>query len=134
MHCLTLLENYPPVITGGDRFRVTIGQESTYNFKVKDEGDKFTVTVLGELGTSRVSLTNDSNGNYSFKLTLNEPKSLILSFVAEDSKGAAASLNPIVEVCGCTNGGNCTLQGLLQIELTSVIMNCECPEGIIQTC
>lgn len=122
-------ENSPPVFKGGSTFRVVLGQESVYNFTVTDDSDNFTVTAVGDLGNSSISFTNDSNGNFSFRVTMHEPTIFTLTFVAQDSI-AAASLDPIVELCGCTNGGNCTLQGLLQTEFTTTIMNCECPEGI----
>lgn len=121
--------NFPPLLAGTSTFRVIVGQEAVYNFTVKDDSSNFTVTAMVDAGS--VSLTNDSNGNYSLRLTIYEPQSFNLSFIAEDSMGAAASLNPIVEVCGCKNGGKCTLQGLLQIEISTIIMNCECSKGII---
>ena len=123
--------NYPPLLAGDSTFRVNVGQEAVYNFTVKDNSSNFTVTAMAVVDTGSVSLTNDGNGNYSFKLLIYEPQSFNLSFVAEDSMGATASLNPIVEVCGCKNGGKCTLQGLLQIEISTIIMNCECSKGII---
>lgn len=122
--------NYPPLLAGDNTFRVIVGQEAVYNFTVKDNGSNFTVTAMAVVENGNVLLTNDGNGNYSFRLTIYEPQSFNLSFVAKDSMGATASLNPVVEVCGCKNEGKCTLQGLLQIELSAIIMNCECSKGI----
>ena len=123
--------NYPPLLAGDSTFRVNVGQEAVYNFTVKDNSSNFTVTAIAVVDNGNVLLTNDSNGNFSFRITIYEPQSFNLSFVAEDSMGAAASLNPVVELCGCKNGGKCTLQGLLKIEITTIIMNCECSKGTI---
>ena len=109
-----------------------LGQETTYNFTVEDlDGDNYTVNYATDQQLANISLTNDGNGNYSFKFTVYEQNNVTLAFTAKDSIGAAASHIPILEVCGCINGGNCTLQGLLIIDSTTIIMNCECPEGII---
>lgn len=113
---------------GGSTFHIALGQESVYNFTVTDDSDNFIVTAVGDLGNSSISFTNDSNGKFSFRVIMHEPTIFTLTFVAQDSI-VAASLDPIIELCGCTNGGNCTLQGLLQTEFTTTIMNCECPEG-----
>ena len=119
-------------MSGDETIRLELGQETIYNFTVIDhDGDNYTVHYTAVGTFANTSLTDDGDGHYSFKFTVHGGQvDTTLAITAEDSKGAAATLTPILEVCGCINGGNCTLQGLLTIELTTVIMNCECPEGI----
>ena len=53
-----------------------------------------------------------------------------MTFLAVDDAGAAATLTPQLQVCGCVNGGSCTLDGVFDLATTtSVIANCICPEG-----
>ena len=116
-------------MTGSDTFRVTVGQEAVYQFTVIDDaGDNFTVEVVGGLPPSS-SLTDDGEGSYTFRWTLQEPTTTELSFIAVDSKGAGSGLTPIVEVCACTNGGKCTLSGQQLKKSSILIMNCDCPKG-----
>lgn len=68
---------------------------------------------------------------YSFSWTLQEPTDLSLSFVATNSMNALSLLTPRVKICACSNGGTCTLDGILSIQNNSVVMACECPEGSI---
>ena len=32
---------------------------------------------------------------------------------------------PVVQLCACENGGNCTTDGLLDIDYRSVVLNCD---------
>ena len=123
------IENSPPSMVGNKTLRVIVGQETMYSFTVEDTTDNFTVNAI-ERQVVNTSLTNDGNGNFTYTFTVYKPSNVTLTFLAEDSMGAATSLTPILELCSCVHGGNCTLQGLLTIESTTIIMNCECPEGI----
>ena len=69
------------------------------------------------------------NGTYTFHWTLRDTRDLFLSIIASDSAGASSMLVPQLEVCGCMNGGQCTLDGVLDAVAPVVILNCMCPEG-----
>ena len=124
-----LLENFPPNLVGDATFPVTIGEEGIYIFTVEDEGDNFTVTVAGGLPEG-ASLENNGAGSYIFRWVPQTADNISVTFLAVDTAGAAATLTPQVQVCGCVNGGICSLDGIFDlVTATSVIANCICPEG-----
>lgn len=97
---------------------------------VKDTaGDNITLAVLGGF-PPKSTLENLGEGEYVFRWNLQEVTTKPLVFVATDSKGASSTYVPIVEVCACANGGNCTREGLLSDNAT-IVLNCMCPEGIL---
>ena len=108
---------------------MNIGEESVYTFNVTDESDSFNVTVMGAPAGS--SAVEEDGGTYTFRLTLMKPDpSFILSFLAVDSEGAIAMLSPTVEICGCQNGGNCILDGTVDSDNATIVLNCNCiPQG-----
>lgn len=57
------------------------------------------------------------------------PQVLPLVFSATDSLGATGTFTLRLEVCACRNGGNCTLEGVVNPSADVVIMNCICPPG-----
>lgn len=125
-----LTGNFPPVIVGLSTFRVIVGEKVFYNFTVED-GE---VSVLGGLPpNSELEQYGGSISIYSFSWTLQEPVDLPLIFIATNSMNAFSLLTPRVEVCACSNGGTCTLDGILRVQNNSVVLSCECPEGNI-TC
>ena len=76
----------------------------------------------------------EQNGEeYLFTWTLLEITNMTLTIVAMDSKGAATTFSPTVELCACANNGNCTLDGLLTSSPT-IVMNCDCSEGMFIQC
>ena len=105
-----------------------VGQQAQYTFGVIDLGDDFVVGVLGELPVSS-ELINKGEGVFNFLWTLQQPTNMSLTFFARDSLNASSTLSPRVEVCACTNGGECTLDGVLSTDDSTVIMNCLCTEG-----
>ena len=121
--------NLPPVMTGDSTFSVTLGQESIYAFTVVDEGN-FTVEVVEGLPQG-ATLEDNGGGEYTFRWTLTNTSGSFnpLSFQAVDGEGAASLLSPQLEACLCANGGECTLDGVLDTALPVVILNCNCPEG-----
>ena len=123
--------NFPPAISGAPRFRVNTGEESIYAFNVTDS-DNFTVSVMGETPFN-ASLETDGTV-YTFRWLLASPDNISVAFSAVDSLQARSVLNPQVEICACVNGGTCTLNGILDLDADPVVMNCECPEGIIYVC
>lgn len=120
--------NNPPVISGTDAFRVNVGEESVYVFNVTDEGDTFNVTFIGEFPVGS-TLDRDSSTLYTFRWTLESPENATLEFSAVDSLGAGAMLSPRVEICGCENGGTCTFDGIQNLDSSSIVLNCECPQA-----
>ena len=125
-------DNFPPNITGESVFNVTVGQKAVYNFTVVDEGDTFTVEVVGGIPEGAI-FEDNGEGGYTFSWNLevitNRSDVPALSFRATDSGGAVSLLTPQLVVCPCTNDGECTLRGILNTALPVLIMNCICPEG-----
>ena len=115
-------------MTGDEIFSVTLGQESVYTFTVVDQGD-FTVGVVEGLPQG-ATLEDNGGGEYTFRWTLvNTTIINPLGFQAIDGEGAASLLSPQLDMCLCANGGECTLDGVLNTALPVVIMNCYCPGG-----
>lgn len=108
-------------------FSVKVGQESVFFITVIDPGDNFTLTILEGLPPNSVLESADGE-EYIFRWNLQQITTDPLVFIANDSKGASSTFIPIVEICACANGGNCTRDGLLSNNAT-VILNCICPEG-----
>ena len=126
------LDNFPPNMTGESIFNVTVGQKAVYNFTVVDEGDTFTVEVVGGIPEGAI-FEDNGEGEYTFcwilEVITNRSDVPALSFRATDSGGAVSLLTPQLVVCPCTNDGECTLSGILNTILPVMIMNCVCPEG-----
>ena len=111
---------------------MTVGQKAVYTFIVVDEGDTFTVEVVGEIPEGAI-FEDNGGGKYSFSWNLevitNRSNIRALSFQATDSGSAVSLLTPQLVVCACDNGGQCTLRGILNSILPVLIMKCICPEG-----
>ena len=121
--------NFPPNISGNAVFRVNIGQESTYFLSVTDPDDTVSVTVEG-ITSHNSTLMNVEGGEYVYVLNLQSIHEFLqLVFVANDSRGAVAMLEPTVEICACANEGICTRDGVITGNST-VILNCQCTEGM----
>ena len=119
-------------MTGETVFDVTVGQRAVYTFTVVDEGDTFTVEVVGGIPKG-ATFEDNGEGEYTFSWNLevvtNRSDVPALRFRATDSGGAVSLLTPQLVVCPCTNGGECTRRGILNTILSVLIMNCICPEG-----
>ena len=126
------IDNFPPNITGESVFNVTVGQRAVYTFTVMDEGDTFTVEVVGGIPEG-ASFEDNGEGEYTFSWNLEVVTNRLdvpaLSFRATDSGGAVSLLTPQLVVCPCTNDGECTQRGILNTALPVLILNCICPEG-----
>ena len=102
-----------------------------YQFSVmddKDNDDDLLVGFGGDLPMSS-ALINKSDGVFEFQLTVQKLPNLSLTFFAKDSLNASSTLSPRLEICACANGGECTLEGLLNTDATTEIMNCMCSPG-----
>ena len=94
---------------------------------VIDPGDNVTLSVQGGLPDNSI-LEEIAPGQFSFRWTLLQITYSPLVFVANDTRGASSSFVPIVEICACANGGNCSLDGIISNNAT-LVMNCLCSEG-----
>ncbi|XP_065884099.1 mucin-like protein isoform X2 [Dysidea avara] len=126
--------SFPPNITAPEIFLATVGEDSVYTFTVTSDSDNINVMVLhdGEDMLPDSVMMNDLDGDsYSITWTADNSTVLNLTIVANDpSKENISSLFiPTVHLCACENGGNCTTSGLLNIDTTFVVLNCECPAG-----
>ena len=126
--CFLSADNFPPVINGSNSYKVTLEQQSIYNFTVVDTDDNITVGVVE--GIPYNATLAGSNGMYTFNWTISNLTNASLTFFAMDSLNATSVLSVQVQICACTNGGNCTLNGLLNDDDQSVVMKCVCPKGL----
>lgn len=116
-------------MVGESVFDITVDQLSVYEFYVVDsDGDNFSVGIVDDPLMSS-SLIKKSDGVFEFQLTLREPTDLSLTFIATDSFNGSSTLSPRLEVCACANGGECSLEGLLNTDAATQVMNCICPPG-----
>ena len=124
--------NLPPRLEGADTFMITIGQPSVYTFTVMDDGDD--VMPMIEMGLPpNAELANNSN---TYTLTWLLMSSDLIDFnrtiriTVRDSLNASSLLVPQIQICACdSEGGNCTLNGLIDIIANPLILNCECGPG-----
>ncbi len=94
---------------------------------VTDPGDEYTLSVLGGLPDGSM-LEEASEGEFVFRWTLQQVMYEPLVFIANDSRGAASTFIPTVEICACVNGGMCTHAGIITNNAT-ILLNCQCTEG-----
>ena len=120
-------ENYPPVINGSSVAMVKINYTSVYTFTVTDE-DNFTVGVINGAPIG-ASLTG-YHGNYKFTWTSKNIENMSLTFYATDSLNASSLLNVQIQQCACQNSGKCTLLGAVVSDQNSLVMNCDCLQGM----
>jgi len=113
----------------------TVGEESVYTFTVSSDSENIIVIILHEgeeTLPSGVQLNNPSSKNYTITWTpVDNTAVLNLTIVAMDlnMKNISSFFNPVVQLCACANGGNCTTDGLLATDFDFINLNCECPEG-----
>ena len=97
-----------------------------------DDGDD--VMPMIEMGLPpNAELVNDGN---TFNLTWLLMSSDLIDFnrtiriTARDSLNASSLLVPQIQICACNSeGGNCTLDGLIDIIANPLILNCQCGLG-----
>ncbi len=125
---VSFVGNFPPNVTvDDDVFTVTVGVENIHTFTVTDP-DGFTVTISG--GTPQGGLLFDEgDGIYSFRWTPETTPTDALSFMVEDAMGAITLHSPILHVCTCYNGGDCTVEGLSATNQLIQNLTCICTEG-----
>ncbi len=102
-------------------------EEAALILVVTDPGDEYTLSVLGGLPDGSM-LEEVSEGEFVFRWTLQQVMYEPLVFIANDSRGAASTFIPTVEICACVNGGMCTRAGIITNNAT-ILLNCQCTEG-----
>ena len=128
--------SFPPNITAPETFMATVGNESVYTFTVSSDSENINVIILHEgeeTLPSGVQLNNFDGDSWTITWTpVDNTAVLNLTIVAVDvdMNNISSFFNPVVQLCACGNGGNCTTDGLLDIDYSFVVLNCECPEGI----
>jgi len=132
-----LTASFPPNITAPEIFLATVGEDSVYTFTVTSTSDSDTIKVMvlhdGEDMLPDGVVMNDRDGDsYSITWTTDNSTELNLTIVAIDpsKENVSSMFTPTVQLCACKNGGNCTTNGLLNIDFTFMVLNCECPEGM----
>ena len=122
----------PPQLEGNDAFMITVGQPSVYTFTIMDDSDSVVPMIEGGLPPN-ANLANDGN---TYTLTWLLMSSDLTDFnrtiriIARDSLSASSLLVPQLQICACNSmGGNCTLEGLVDIIANPLILNCECNQG-----
>ena len=103
--------------------------ESSYTLTVIDPEDNVTLSIQGGLPVNSV-LEKVDDEEFVFLWTLMELTNEPLVFVANDSRGAASTFTPVVEVCACVNGGDCTREGVITSNAT-ITLKCMCTEGTV---
>ena len=109
MATVGVASTYSFIVTGSVNVSVVINGQSTLpsNTNFTDDGDTFTLTW------SPADISEEFN----------------LTIIATAEQTAISTFVPRVQLCGCLNDGNCTEDGVLNLETPFVVLNCECPPG-----
>ena len=120
--------NFPPEIAASAVFVITIGQAFSFQLNVTDDNSNPTLTAEGTLlQTSTLQFVGATL--YTFSGTLSEvDRNASLIFVASDGN-ATSTFVPRLQLCACENGGNCTTEGIFNLDVTLVVLNCDCSAG-----
>lgn len=111
---------------GPATFMVALDSISRYIFNVTD-ANGFNVSLGNELLDEYLTQDGDI---FTFTWNHTEFDNTTLMFIATDSLGAIAFLQPQLLVCPCQNNGNCTTGGLLNTATNPLLMNCLCNPGM----
>ena len=128
--------SFPPNITAPETFMATVGEESVYTFTVSSDSENINVIILHEgeeTLPSGVQLNNPDGDSWTITWTPADNTSVLnMTIVAVDLsfENISSFFNPVVQLCACENGGNCTTDGLPVNDFSFVILSCACPEGI----
>ena len=125
---LFFIANHSPNATSEyGTFRVNVGEENIYIFTVVDDND-FNVTIQGVAPQGSVFVDNEDD-TYTFTWTPTSIPAEELSFVAIDELGAATIHTPLLQVCACFNGGECTHQRVPSTTRRIQNLPCLCTDG-----
>lgn len=119
-----------------------------YVMNITDPGDTINVTVNGNLPAGYTLNSTDSIYTLTFTIT-SIMENLMFTVVASDPMGASSAIQPQVilivlqfvivfwilkvRICGCQNGGNCTIEGVVNTSSNPLIFLCDCTEGSMKT-
>ena len=127
--------SFPPNITAPETFMATVGEESVYTFTVNSDSENINVIILHEgeeTLPSGVQLNNPDGDSWTITWTPADNTSVLnMTIVAMDLnfENISSIFNPVVQLCACENGGNCSTDILLDIDYSFIVLNCECPGG-----
>jgi len=118
------------VLQGESPFTANVDVEVVYGFNGTDD-DNFTVTVMDGVITNGVLEQNGADFTFTFTIprASDNLADFSLGFMAVDSEGAPFSLQPQLMICACVNG-TCTSDGVEDTGANTIVLNCECTEGI----
>ena len=130
VECFNFVANNPPRISGPTTLYITLGEEAELRLNVTDDRNQFNVSLIGGLpANATLSSSTEDSTEVVFKWFSQDIVNITLTFEAKDDFEAVSVHNVQVQVCACENGGNCTTEGLLSITGSTLILNCQCPEG-----
>ena len=107
----------------------TVGLESIYTFNVAGSINA-NVMINGQSTLPPNAAFTDSGD--AFTLTWNPAditEEFNVTIVAIAEQNAGSMFVPHVQLCGCMNGGSCTEVGVLNLEASFIVLNCDCPAG-----
>ena len=104
-----------------------MGEVNVYNFEVEDSTN-FTVRIEGGIPQGS-NLSANGDGRYIFSWMPEAVPTVALTFIAEDDQGAITIHSPLLLVCTCYNGGECTTEGVLTSDQLIQHLTCICTEG-----
>ena len=116
---------------GPQIFFINVDQESTYTFNVMDDRDK-AILMVENIPEGAYIENNGSVYTIHWLLSADDFPSFnqTIRIIARDDLNATSLLVPQLQTCACNRqGGNCTLEGLIDITANPLILNCECTLG-----
>ena len=100
-----------------------------------DDQNEATISIVNDL-PNNAYLFNNGSGLYTLRWLIDLPTADLpnfnrtLSIVATDNLNATTLLTPQIQICACDpQGGNCTLEGLIDVMSNPLTLNCECGLG-----
>ncbi|XP_078571585.1 mucin-like protein [Branchiostoma floridae x Branchiostoma japonicum] len=102
----TLLNTFPPTLTGPDSVYATVNETVTVVVTAADNTTRFPLFVLGPEVQATVQLNvRESEATLVWQVTSDSPLKLQLDVY--NAENASAQYWPVIYMCSCHNGGNC---------------------------
>ena len=99
-----------------------------FNLTLQDADDDIIVNVLGEISPTELTIVNKGGNQYSLCYHPAAVSNETMTLIATDPHNASATFSPSLHFCACSNGGNCTLEGVV---LSDAQTHCACSEGTL---